>query len=114
MIAQDMLQHKNFINPAHDVRLVVKLTIDQANQVMRLVLARWPELAEMRKTGQLQSINAGGQFRLAGVRGGQLPATVTRVEVAHLVQAVLDSQPADLVDPAFDEESRRYAGRARR
>lgn len=114
MVAPNVTMTKTFIPPQRDIRLIVTLTGDQARAVRALVFERFPALRQMHQAGTLQTVNGAGQFRLAGVRGGQLPAEVTRTEVAHLVQAVLDSQPAALVDPAFDEESRRYAGRARR
>lgn len=91
---QENLQHRNFVNPQRDVRLMVKMSADQANAAMRLILARWPELADLRSAGQLQSINSAGQFRIAAVRGGTFPASVTTADVEHLVRSVLDESPA--------------------
>ncbi len=71
------------------VHLKIQLDAAQANKVVHLALAHWPKLAELRRAGQLQSINAGGQLRLAAVRGGMMPADVTDAGLARLADTVL-------------------------
>lgn len=79
----------------NDIRLRVKLTATQANEVARLLLAAHPALVELRTAGQLQFISSGGQFRVVAVRGGVLPATIATADVQTLVDTVRAELPAE-------------------
>ena len=78
----------------NDIRLPVSLSTAQANEVGRLLLAAHPALAALRTAGQLQLVNASGQFRIIAVRGGVLPVDVS----ANDVQALVDAVKAELPD----------------
>jgi len=88
MITQSeaLLQHKNFVPIQRDVRICVKLTATEANQVVARLLTIFSALATLRSAHQLQNVNAHCQFRIAAIRGGTLPAELT----AAAVWAVID------------------------
>lgn len=90
-----LMQHRNFVPAQRDIRLRVVLNTGQANEVVKLLLAAFPDLATLRSAGQLQLVNSGGQLRIAAVRGGTLPEALTVADVQTLVETVQEAMPAE-------------------
>lgn len=95
--SEDLLQHPNFVSPQRDIRLG-QLPADCFPVVVAALYARFPALAELHAAKQLQCINCSGQFRMAPIRGGQLPADVTADAVAETIRTAL----AQVAGPAKD------------
>jgi hypothetical protein len=98
-------QYRNFVpaQRSNDIRIRARLDIDQANEVVNLLLAAHPTLAELRTAGRVQFINDRkvGLFRMVAVRGGSLPADLSADDVRMLADAVTST--GSVTDP-------RYAG----
>lgn len=91
----DERQNAGYIAVKRDVRIRCQMTVEQAREVAKLLIAAHPELGEMRLSRQIQFINSGGQFRVSPVCGGVLPVGITTANVQHLVDTVRESMPAD-------------------
>lgn len=87
------LQHNRRFVPANPgVKLYGQLPTDLFRAVRARLLADSQELTALALAGKVQFINAGGQFRIQGVRGGYLPVAMTSEAVKQVILRVFGEQ----------------------
>lgn len=113
ILAHEPLSCKSFVSVQRNVTVAAHLTAAQAADVMRRLIACFPDLAVLSERKQLQVINQPSRysncrswFRIAAVCGGQLPAELTTEDVLATIAEVV---PCDgfTLSAFFDESERR-------
>lgn len=84
------------------ITIAAQVAPTQRQAIVQAIIAQYPAL-----DGKIQAVTSAGVFRLAGVRGGELPAELTVETVQAMITTTPDLHGGNLWSGASDRRIRR-------